>query len=398
MAQTQDVIRATVQSPRCKAFPARTNVVFYRGAIVCKRVGSELAEIPDPSNPRTDLIPLGIAKYQLDMTGVTSGTEVVVVEAGIKRDFKTGSSSNEITADHVGQTWYMYDDETAYLTDNGGTLSAGGTIALVDEDEYNSETNVALHFDFEQMQVLHAIKSLSQSLVLDTATELTIASGAVAVTQSHHTIDTESDAASDNLDTITGMVAGQFYAFKPANAARTVVIRDASVGGGNIRTPFAQSISLAEDDDYVLAISDGTDVTVVGFRTLAANGGGAGAIIGLLSALSTTDKASVVAAINEAFDFAVAAPAMQAVDATLVAGTVTIAAGITVAADSEVIPVLIGALTGSTNFGSLGELKASRVNGAPGVGTVVIQAYGADGALDSDAAGAIRVVILTPQI
>lgn len=90
-------------------------------------------------------------------------------------------------------------------------------------------------------------------------------------------------------------------------------------------------------------------------------------------------------------------PSMQAVDATLVAGTVTIAAGITVEPDSEVVPVLIGAITGSTNFGSLGELKASRVDGAPGVGTVVIQAYGADGALDTDAAGAIRVLIFSPQ-
>jgi hypothetical protein len=91
-----------------------------------------------------------------------------------------------------------------------------------------------------------------------------------------------------------------------------------------------------------------------------------------------------------------AAPGMQAVNATLSSGTITISSGITVAANSEVVPLLIGALSGTTNFGSLGELKTSRVVGGPGVGTVVIQAYGDDGALDSDAAGAIRVVILTP--
>lgn len=87
---------------------------------------------------------------------------------------------------------------------------------------------------------------------------------------------------------------------------------------------------------------------------------------------------------------------LQAVNATLVAGTATIATGITVAADSEVVPVIIGALSGTTNFGGVGELKASRVAGAPGVGTVVIQAYGDDGAIDADAAGAIRVLIFTP--
>lgn len=87
---------------------------------------------------------------------------------------------------------------------------------------------------------------------------------------------------------------------------------------------------------------------------------------------------------------------MQAVNATLASGTVTINSGITVSAASEVMPLLIGAITGSTNFASLSELKASRVNGAPGVGTVVIRALGSDGALDADAAGAIRVLIFTP--
>jgi len=91
------------------------------------------------------------------------------------------------------------------------------------------------------------------------------------------------------------------------------------------------------------------------------------------------------------------APSLQAVNATLASGTITISTGITVAANSEVVPVLIGAITGSTNFASLSELKASRVNGAPGVGTVVIRALGNDGAIDADAAGAIRVLIFTPQ-
>jgi hypothetical protein len=90
-------------------------------------------------------------------------------------------------------------------------------------------------------------------------------------------------------------------------------------------------------------------------------------------------------------------PVMQAVNATLANGTITISSGITVAASSEVVPVMIGALTGTTNLAALGELKASRVNGAPGVGSIVVQAYGDDGAIDADAAGAIRVLIFTPK-
>lgn len=363
MAQSQDVIRATVQSPRCKSFPARADVVFYRGAIVCKRIDSELAEIPDSANPRSDLIPLGIARYQLDMTGEADGAQNVVVEAGNKRDFKTGTGDDEITVDHVGQTWYMYDDETAYLTNLGGTLSPGGTVVFVDTDDYSAESNITLHFDFELVQVLSAAASLGQSLALTAPTELTIATGAVTVTQSVHTIDTESDASSDNLDTISGSVANQLYLIKPASAARTVVIRDAATSSGNIYTPHARAISLAESTDWALLISDGTNLTV------------------LAAPVKATDNV----------------PYMQAVDATLASGTITINSAITVAANSEVIAYPKGTVTGSTNFAMVRELVASRVAGAPGVGTLVIEAITNTGVLDSDAAGAIRVVILTPQ-
>ena len=110
------------------------------------------------------------------------------------------------------------------------------------------------------------------------------------------------------------------------------------------------------------------------------------------------DDGDVTALVEAAEALAVAEQGvkMQAVNATLVAGTVTINSGITVTADSDVDPLLIGAITGSTNFASLRELKSSRVAGAPGVGTVVIEAVGADGAKDTDAAGAIRVLIFDP--
>lgn len=141
-----------------------------------------------------------------------------------------------------------------------------------------------------------------------------------------------------------------------------------------------------------------TFVKLPDLAELASTATGKGAsLVGLEDAAGNTAETDVEGALAEIYPLVHAAPAMQAVDATLATGTITINSGIVVAADSEVIPVLIGALSGSTNFGSLGELKASRVVGGDGVGTVVIQAYGADGALDADAAGAIRVVILTPQ-
>lgn len=57
------------------------------------------------------------------------------------------------------------------------------------------------------------------------ASELTIATGAVTATRSYHTIDTEGDVASDDLDTISGLGDGELLLIRPESAARTIVLR-----------------------------------------------------------------------------------------------------------------------------------------------------------------------------
>lgn len=144
-------------------------------------------------------------------------------------------------------------------------------------------------------------------LVFGAPTELTIsAGGSVTTTRISHKIDTAGDAGSDDLDTLVGVGDGEFILLRPESAARDVVIRDTGGGTGNIRTPFGKSITLAELTDWALGIGDGTNVTILAFRTAAANGGGMGVIAGLLASLTTTDKATLVAAINEVNALAVA--------------------------------------------------------------------------------------------
>ena len=102
-------------------------------------------------------------------------------------------------------------------------------------------------------------------------------------------------------------------------------------------------------------------------------------------------------AIDPNFSEARRAPWMQTGTATLASGTATVSTGIVLTSASEVIPIETVAITGSTNFASLRELKASRVTGNAGTASMVLEAVGSDGAKDTDAAGAIRFVILTPQ-
>lgn len=67
-------------------------------------------------------------------------------------------------------------------------------------------------------------------LNLTDPTTLTISAGVVARTQSFHLIDTESAAATDNLDKATGGNLGDFLVLKPANIARDVTVRHVASG------------------------------------------------------------------------------------------------------------------------------------------------------------------------
>lgn len=93
------------------------------------------------------------------------------------------------------------------------------------------------------------------------ATELTIATGAVTVTQTCHKIDTESDAASDDLDTISGGSEGKIIILEPADDARTVVVKNAS---GNIRNSSGADVSLDAYGQSWMGRYDGSNWIQIG--------------------------------------------------------------------------------------------------------------------------------------
>lgn len=121
-----------------------------------------------------------------------------------------------------------------------------------DDKPYGKNDSGTVH------KLSEAINSVTDLTVvtLAAATELTIATGAVTKTQTSHTIDTEADAASDDLDTISGGTANELIWIRANNTARTVVVKHAT---GNIYLRGAADISLDSTEKGLMLFYDGTN-------------------------------------------------------------------------------------------------------------------------------------------
>ena len=117
------------------------------------------------------------------------------------------------------------------------------------------------------------------------ATELTIATGEVTITQSVHTIDGETDA-DDDLVTISGGVEGDFLILYPENAARNITLINST---GNILTSNGLDTVIPDDGmamlyyngtNWLAFISIGADITISGDITV----GGNAVIVGSVTA------------------------------------------------------------------------------------------------------------------
>jgi hypothetical protein len=92
--------------------------------------------------------------------------------------------------------------------------------------------------------------TISGVISMGSPPEVTIASGAVTVTRSYHTIDTEADAATDDLDTINGGVTGDILVLRADNGGRTVVVKD----GAGIR--LEGDMTLDHNEDSIMLFFD----------------------------------------------------------------------------------------------------------------------------------------------
>lgn len=112
-----------------------------------------------------------------------------------------------------------------------------------------------LYMKFADGSVIGPVIAIPVNFQFDS--ELTIASGNISPTGVYHSVDTESDAASDDLTTLTLPTLGSInlVVLRPANDARSIVVKH---NAGNIILNSAGDITLDDITDHIMLFYDGT--------------------------------------------------------------------------------------------------------------------------------------------
>jgi hypothetical protein len=152
-----------------------------------------------------------------------------------------------------------------YVMLTTGELSSGGPgkYQIVDSatgnrlvyDGVNNRLGIAT---ISPASTLHVVGDHTQDgKTIFTRSDLTIASGVITVTKSYHRVDTQAAAATDDLDTISGMTTGQVVILTTVNSVRDVVVKH---GTGNIFLAANTDFTLSNSRDHIMLICTGTEI------------------------------------------------------------------------------------------------------------------------------------------
>ena len=136
--------------------------------------------------------------------------------------------------------------DTTFEANTDGDASAED-IRQEFKDAYESQANLASDNTFTKRNTFHGPVRITQG------SDLTIASGAITVTHSHHRVDTQGGASTDDLDTISGGTTGQILIIRSVSGARDTTL----VETGNLK--LNGSFTLTVVADQIVLIYDGTN-------------------------------------------------------------------------------------------------------------------------------------------
>jgi hypothetical protein len=188
----------------------------------------------------------GVQVDTLDFTAATDITFNALTKVeGINPEFElseTGVATDQGIWLFEAETETLYgrlrDDAASNLTDWLTVTRSGTGASMVTDKITLTATDI----------------SLDGNPSIGDGSELTIATGSITPTTGFHTVDTEADAATDDLTTIAGGTTGQILVLKSVVDTRNVVVKD----GTNIALSASTDFTLENADDSITLLYTGT--------------------------------------------------------------------------------------------------------------------------------------------
>jgi len=193
------------------------------GTLMTAPSGGVIANVTDPTNPQ-DVA----TKNYVDSQGSGSHNGLTGIQGGTTDEYYhfTAAQHTGIVGLTTQYTIPVVGASAGVLAESTWLINAS-TMTTPAESTITAATKVTLTApDVEIDGTL-----VTPGITYGEATELTISSGVVTATQALHIIDTEGDAAADDLDSITASTYGGVIYLRPANASRVVTLKD---GTGNL--------------------------------------------------------------------------------------------------------------------------------------------------------------------
>jgi hypothetical protein len=129
---------------------------------------------------------------------------------------------------------------------------------LAEAERYIADRKVqqiTLPLDEPSKKIIGISNTAGQYVNLGDETVVTISGGAITISLSYHSLETEGGAGTDDLDTIatTGILNGTLLVLRANSSARTVVVKDET---GNLR--LAGDFSMDNSEDTITLLKDGS--------------------------------------------------------------------------------------------------------------------------------------------
>jgi hypothetical protein len=201
-----------------------------------------------------EIADIGILNNNIEESLVISGNRVTdTINSGIQVDSNSTTAWVSITGNHTRDTGgrgILVDSAAGGLIVGNVIVNATGN--SIDTQDINglflvADNVVSGSLPYSKSGTnngLRVERNLFSTNLSGSAREVTIAAGAVTVHLDWHTIDTEANAASDDLDTINGGFDGAMVTFRASDSARDVVFKDST---GNMKLNGNFTLNNVED-------------------------------------------------------------------------------------------------------------------------------------------------------